>query len=267
MADRLSLRKIGAALAIVAMCLVGLAITTATTSVDASLARNWTAWFKGYEVQAGSFANAVEVAKPAVISVRTKQASAARELSSGGSLDQFGDSFGGPQRKSFPGRSTRKSQGSGFFISADGYAVTNQHVTAGSESVEIVTDEQKTYKAKVVGADPASDIALLKVDSRNDFAFVKFADKSPRVGDRIFAVGNPFGLGGTVTAGIVSARERSIESDERSTDSNTYQDLIQVDAAINRGNSGGPSFDSEGNVIGVNTVILSPTGGDRKSVV
>jgi serine protease Do len=255
------LRKIGAALAIVAMCLIGLAITTATISVDASLARNWTAWFKGYEVRAGSFANAVEVAKPAVISVRTKQASAARELSSGGSLDQFGDSFGEPQRKSFPGRSTQKSQGSGFFISADGYAVTNQHVTAGNESVEIVTDEQKTYKSKVVGADPASDIALLKVDSRNDFAFVKFADKSPRVGDRIFAVGNPFGLGGTVTAGIVSARERSIESDERSTGSNTYQDLIQIGAAINRGNSGGPSFDSEGSVIGVNTVILSPTGG------
>jgi len=261
MADRLSLRKIGAALAIVAMCQIGLAITTGTISVNASFAQNWTAWFKGHEVQAGSFANAVEVAKPAVISVRTKQASAGSELSSGGSPDQFGDSFSGPHRKSLPHRSIRKSQGSGFFISADGYAVTNRHVTAGNESVEIVTDEQKTYKAKVVGADPASDIALLKVDTRNDFAFVKFAEKSPRVGDRIFAVGNPFGLGGTVTAGIVSARERSIESDERSTDSNTYQDLIQIDAAINRGNSGGPSFDSEGNVIGVNTVILSPTGG------
>jgi len=120
----------------------------------------------------------------------------------------------------------------------------------------------------VVAADPATDLALLKVDGRDDFAHVKFADRAPRVGDRIFAVGNPFGLDGTVTAGIVSARERTIGSNDRSfgpndrsSGSNIYENLIQIDAAINKGSSGGPSFDMEGNVIGVNTMIFSPTGG------
>jgi serine protease Do len=127
--------------------------------------------------------------------------------------------------------------------------------------VELITGDQKSYRAKVVAADPATDIALLKVDSGNGFAHVEFADKPPRVGDRIFAVGNPFGLGDTVTSGIVSAQERSVPSAEDGTDQNVYEDLVQIDAAINPGNSGGPTFDVEGRVIGINTVILSPTGG------
>jgi serine protease Do len=148
------------------------------------------------------------------------------------------------------------SQGSGFFITADGYAVTSNHVVKGSVSVEIHTDAGETYKAKVVGTDAASDLAVIKVDARRNFVPVKFAEEPPQVGDWIIAVGNPFGLGGTVTAGIVSARGRDVERE-----SDSYQDLLQIDAPINKGNSGGPTFDIAGNVVGVNTIILSPTGG------
>ena len=146
------------------------------------------------------------------------------------------------------------AQGSGFFITADGYAVTNNHVVDKAKAVEITTDDGKTYDAKVVGTDPRTDLALIKVDGGSDFPFVKLAEVAPRIGDWVVAVGNPFGLGGTVTAGIVSARGRDIGS-------GPYDDFIQIDAPVNKGNSGGPTFDMEGNVIGVNTAIFSPSGG------
>ena len=141
----------------------------------------------------------------------------------------------------------------GFFISRDGYAVTNNHVVQNAENVQVTTDDGKTYSAKVIGTDPRTDLALIKIDG-NDFPFVKLADTSPRVGDWVLAVGNPFGLGGTVTAGIVSARGRDIGA-------GPYDDFIQIDAPVNKGNSGGPTFDVDGNVIGVNTAIFSPSGG------
>ena len=144
-------------------------------------------------------------------------------------------------------------QGSGFFISADGYAVTNNHVVEKAENVKVTTDDGKTYNAKVIGTDPRTDLALIKVEG-DDFPFVKLADGSPRIGDWVLAVGNPFGLGGTVTAGIVSARGRDIGA-------GPYDDFIQIDAPVNKGNSGGPTFDVDGNVIGVNTAIFSPSGG------
>ena len=144
-------------------------------------------------------------------------------------------------------------QGSGFFISADGYAVTNNHVVQNAETVTVTADDGKTYTAKVIGTDSRSDLALIKVDGAN-FPFVKLADASPRIGDWVLAVGNPFGLGGTVTAGIVSARGRDIGA-------GPYDDFIQIDAPVNKGNSGGPTFDVDGNVIGVNTAIFSPSGG------
>jgi serine protease Do len=206
-----------------------------------------------------SFADLVETVKPAVIGVQTKLAESADDDQGRpqSPLDPFARpldprSPNGP-RKQRPGRSLT-AQGSGFFISADGYAVTNNHVVEGNSSVQVQTDDRKTYTAKVVGADPLSDIALLKVDGRNDFTHVELADRAPRVGEWVLAVGNPFGLGGTVTAGIVSARERDIgaESSDR---------LIQIDAPINKGDSGGPSFNLEGRVIGVNTMIFSPSGG------
>src|SRR5207237_4560494 len=120
--------------------------------------------------------------------------------------------------------------------------------------VEITTDDGKTYSAKVIGSDPRTDIALIKVEGRNDFPYVKLADRAPRIGDWVLAVGNPFGLGGTVTAGIVSARGRDIGA-------GPYDDFIQIDASVNSGNSGGPTFDMDGNVVGVNTAIFSPSGG------
>jgi serine protease Do len=144
--------------------------------------------------------------------------------------------------------------GSGFFISADGYAVTNNHVVDHAKSVEVTTDDGNTYTAKVIGTDPKTDLALIKVDGKKDFAYVNFENKTPRVGDWVVAVGNPYGLGGTVTAGIISAEGREISS-------SPYDDYIQIDAPINKGNSGGPTFDTEGNVIGVNTAIYSPSGG------
>jgi serine protease Do len=144
--------------------------------------------------------------------------------------------------------------GSGFFISADGYAVTNNHVVDHAKSVEITTDDGKTYTAKVIGTDAKTDLALIKVDGKSDFTYVNFESDAPRVGDWVVAVGNPYGLGGTVTAGIISAEGRDIGS-------GPYDDYIQIDAPINKGNSGGPTFDTKGNVIGVNTAIYSPTGG------
>ena len=144
-------------------------------------------------------------------------------------------------------------QGSGFFISRDGFAVTNNHVVQNAEKVQVTTDDGKSYTAKVIGTDSRTDLALVKVEGDN-FPFVKLAENSPRVGDWVLAVGNPFGLGGTVTAGIVSARGRNIGASQ-------YDDFIQIDAPVNKGNSGGPTFDVDGNVIGVNTAIFSPSGG------
>jgi serine protease Do len=212
------------------------------------------------------FADLVEKVKPAVISVRVKVDSAsASQVNGDGSrivpfsgspsqkfFDQFG--FGeGPNETTRPHRMIT-GVGSGFFISADGYAVTNYHVVDHASSVEVKTDDGATYTAKVIGTDPKTDLALIKVDGKKDVAHVTFADRAPRVGDWVVAIGNPFGLGGTVTAGIVSARGRDIGS-------GPYDDYIQIDAPINKGNSGGPAFDMEGNVIGVNTAIYSPSGG------
>ena len=145
-------------------------------------------------------------------------------------------------------------QGSGFFISPDGYVVTNNHVVGHAKSVQVKTDDGNSYNAKVVGADPKTDVALIKVDGRNDFPYVKFGAVAPRIGDWVLPVGNPYGLGGTVTAGIISARGRDIGTGQ-------YDDFLQIDAPVNKGNSGGPAFDENGNVIGVTTAIYSPSGG------
>jgi serine protease Do len=146
-------------------------------------------------------------------------------------------------------------EGSGFFISPDGYIVTNDHVAGHARSLEVATADGEIHPAKLVGSDERSDLALIKVDAVRPFPFVKFADRPPQVGDWVVAVGNPFGLGGTVTAGIVSARERDIAT-------NPYDaSYLQIDAPINKGNSGGPAFDMDGNVVGVNTAIYSPSGG------
>ena len=146
-----------------------------------------------------------------------------------------------------------QAQGSGFFISSDGYIVTNNHVVDHATEVTITTADGKSMPAKVIGIDSKTDLALLKVQG-DSFPYVNFAAQAPRVGDWVIAVGNPFGLGGTVTAGIVSARGRDIGS-------GPYDDFLQIDAPVNHGNSGGPTFNAEGEVVGVNTAIFSPSGG------
>jgi serine protease Do len=148
----------------------------------------------------------------------------------------------------------RANVGSGFFISADGYLITTNHLIEQAGSIHITTDDNKTHSAKLVGADPKSDLALLKVDGDQQFPFVRLADRAPRVGEWVLAVGNPYGLGGTITRGIVSARPRDLKM-------GNYNDFLQIDAPINQGNSGGPTFDLEGNVVGVNSAILAPGGG------
>jgi serine protease Do len=147
-----------------------------------------------------------------------------------------------------------QAQGSGFFISADGLIVTNNHVVTNAVQLQVVMDNGTVLDAKVIGTDPKTDIALLKVEGQNAFPFVTLADDLPKTGEWVIAMGNPFGLGGTVTAGIVSAMGRDIGS-------GPYNDFLQIDAAVNRGNSGGPTFNMSGLVIGVNTAIYSPSGG------
>ena len=220
------------------------------------------------------FADIVENVKPSVISVKVKMNAGGDSLTlnednplRGTPFEDFFRRFGQPDNTPRFGRPDgdrqgsrpqrrqyTMGQGSGFFISADGYAVTNNHVVDKAEQVDVTTDDGKSYTAKVIGTDTRTDLALIKVEGRNDFPFVHLADKSPRIGDWVLAVGNPFGLGGTVTAGIVSARGRDIGA-------GPYDDFIQIDAAVNKGNSGGPTFDVDGNVIGVNTAIFSPSGG------
>jgi serine protease Do len=210
------------------------------------------------------FADLIAKVKPAVVSVRVKidqvvQSSSSDEsanpMQPGSPMEKFFRQFGGQQfgQESGQGQQHRAvtGEGSGFFISADGYAVTNNHVVDHAKTVSVTTDDGKIHTATVVGTDPKSDLALIKVDGGN-FSYVKFSDQAPRIGEWAIAVGNPFGLGGTVTAGIVSATGRDIGS---------ANDYIQIDAPINRGNSGGPTFDTDGNVMGINTAIFSPSGG------
>ncbi|MDG4854689.1 Do family serine endopeptidase [Mesorhizobium sp. M1A.F.Ca.IN.020.06.1.1] len=230
--------------------------------------------------QVPSFADVVERVSPAVVSVKVK--AKIQPTADDGSDDQngfdnlpdnpqlrrffkefrgFGDQggqFGMPRfnhRNHGNGEPRPVAQGSGFFISEDGYLVTNNHVVSEGSDFTVVTNDGKELDAKLIGTDPRTDLAVLKVDGGGKFTYVDFADDSKiRIGDWVVAVGNPFGLGGTVTAGIVSARGRDIGA-------GPYDDFIQIDASVNRGNSGGPTFNLNGQVIGINTAIFSPSGG------
>ena len=212
-----------------------------------------------------SFADLVAKVSPAVVSINVKsdvkvadnemQIPGLPDLPEDNPLYDFFKQFrkGMPQPPTKPNPSL--AQGSGFFISSDGYVVTNNHVVEDAEDITVTLDNGEKYPAKLVGTDARTDVALVKVTAEGKtFPFVEFSSKDPRVGDWVLAVGNPFGLGGTVTAGIISAHNRDIGSGP--------YDYLQIDAAVNRGNSGGPSFDLDGKVIGMNTAIFSPSGGN-----
>jgi serine protease Do len=207
------------------------------------------------------FSPLVEHVMPSVVSVEVKYQPAAAQGQDEADIPpqlrdffekfpQFRDRFQNPRGQ----RDGGSAVGSGFVITPDGYVVTNNHVVSNADTVKVTFDNKKSYDAKVIGTDSKTDLALLKIESKDTFDFVPLSTRDAKVGDWVMAVGNPFGLGGTVTAGIVSARGRDIGS-------GPYDDFLQIDASINKGNSGGPSFNLEGEVIGVNSAIFSPSGG------
>ncbi|KKX28038.1 Do family serine endopeptidase [Rhizobium sp. LC145] len=264
----------------------GLAAVMLSTGIPAQVYSSFADPVKVNAPQAPSFADVVSAVSPAVVSVRVQSDQQPVSDDSGNFSFNFGgrgfdelpddhplkrffrEFGGGPQFRgpgapgdrgpnaNRPHRLRPTAQGSGFFISEDGYIVTNNHVVSDGSAYTVVMDDGTELEAKLVGKDSRTDLAVLKVDANRKFTYVNFADDSKiRVGDWVVAVGNPFGLGGTVTAGIVSARGRDIGS-------GPYDDYIQVDAAVNRGNSGGPTFNLEGQVVGINTAIFSPSGGN-----
>ena len=202
----------------------------------------------------GSFADLAERLMPSVVNISTTQTITTNnnpfpfEFPPGSPFEDMFKEFGTPKEKK------SSALGSGFIIDEKGLVITNNHVISGAEDIVVRVNGDKEYKAKVVGADPLSDIAVLELITKDKFIPVKFGNSDEaRIGDWVIAIGNPFGLGGTVTSGIISARNRSIGLSR-------YEDYIQTDASINSGNSGGPLFDMNGDVIGINTAILGRSG-------
>ncbi|MCQ2004868.1 Do family serine endopeptidase [Rhizobium sp. NRK18] len=262
----------------------GLAAVLLSTGIPALVEQSYAAPVEVDAPHVASFADVVDAVSPAVVSVRV-ESKIQPAADDGGFYFNFGErgfdnlpddhplkrffrdfggpnggpnggpQDGGPMPKGKP-HLRPTAQGSGFFISDDGYIVTNNHVVADGSAFTVVMNDGTEMPAKLIGTDPRTDLAVLKVDSKRKFTYVQFADDNKvRVGDWVVAVGNPFGLGGTVTAGIVSARGRDIHS-------GPYDDFIQIDAAVNPGNSGGPAFNLNGEVIGINTAISTPSGGN-----
>ena len=201
-----------------------------------------------------SFADLAEKLMISVVNISTTQTVVTStnpfpfEFPPGSPFEDMFKEFGEPQKRK------ASALGSGFIIDAEGIVITNNHVIKGAEDIIVRVDGDEEFKAKVLGSDPLSDIAVLKIESNKKFIPVKFGDSDKaRIGDWVIAIGNPFGLGGTVTSGIISARNRDIGLSR-------YEDFIQTDASINVGNSGGPLFDMEGDVIGINTAILGQSG-------
>ncbi|WP_408904630.1 MULTISPECIES: Do family serine endopeptidase [Nguyenibacter] len=206
-----------------------------------------------------NFVSLVKQVKPAVVSITANLRADAVEDEEGGAQGQqqmpFPFPFPFQMMPQQPQRRTIEARGSGFIISADGYVVTNNHVVKGATKVTVTLDDGTALPAKIVGRDPKTDLALLKVTTQSKLRFIELGESDKvEPGEWVIAVGNPYGLGGTVTAGIVSARGRDIGD-------GPYDSFIQVDAPINRGNSGGPLITQDGKVVGVNTAILSPGGG------
>ncbi|MEO9470233.1 Do family serine endopeptidase [Parasphingorhabdus sp.] len=245
----------------------GAAALSGVGTAGAQVAANDSRVMKAAAPRAGapmSFADLTEQLQPAVVNISTTQRVRVSNNPFAGTPfgGLFGNRRGGNNNN---GSRTRQAQslGSGFIISADGYVVTNNHVVAPGnrnatiESITVIMPDRTEYEATLVGRDPASDIAVLKINAPKDLPYVEFGDsEGARVGDWVIAIGNPFGLGGTVTTGILSAIHRNTGQ------GGAYDRFLQTDASINRGNSGGPMFDLNGNVIGINNAIISPTGGN-----
>jgi serine protease Do len=210
-----------------------------------------------------SFARLIEAVQPAVVSIASSHMmneqmtgqAPDREFPEGSPFKKFfEDQFKGRKPQGRQG-GEMQTMGSGFIVDPDGYIVTNNHVIDGAGEITVILHDGSRHTAEVKGRDPKTDLALLKIDSEEELPYVRFGDsEKARVGDWVVAVGNPFGLGGSVSAGIISARGRDIQS-------GPYDDYLQIDAPINRGNSGGPLFDASGKVVGINTAIFSPSGG------
>jgi serine protease Do len=251
-----------------ALLLGGAAATLTVGPVGAQTAQNEPGTIAAVAPRANaplSFADLAAKLQPAVVNISTRQSLTVnqnRRMPPG--LEEFFRQFGAPipdQNEGGPVTQRGGSLGSGFLISPDGYIVTNNHVVSPAQTgatvdqITVTLPDRREFEAELVGRDTASDLAVLKIKG-NDLPFVRFGDSTQtRVGDWVVAIGNPFGLGGTVTAGIVSALHRNLRS-------GVYDRYIQTDASINFGNSGGPMFDINGNVIGINTALISPTGGN-----
>ena len=251
-----------------ALLLGGATATIALQPGQAQTAQNEPGAIQSALPRAGapmSFADMVAKLQPAVVNISTKQTIVQKQQANPFSGTPFGDlfgQFGGGAQGGPPVKREGASLGSGFLISADGYVVTNNHVIspgaqgATVDSISVTLNDNKEYAARVIGKDQSSDLALLKIDAK-DLPFVKFGDSGKaRVGDWVIAIGEPFGLGGTVTAGIISSINRVTGQ------GGAYDRFIQTDASINQGNSGGPMFDMNGNVIGINSQIFSQSGGN-----
>ena len=202
-----------------------------------------------------SFADLAQKLLPAVVNISSSQliSKNPRQQPPKAPQDFFKEFL--DKNKKEGGRRQATSLGSGFIIDKTGFVVTNNHVIAEADEITVTLHDDTTHVARLIGRDPKTDLALLKIETDKDLPFVNWGNsKSARVGDWVVAIGNPFGLGGTVTAGIISAKQRYIRQ-------GPYDSFLQTDASINRGNSGGPMFNMRGKVIGVNTAIFSPTGG------
>lgn len=270
-------RRVGAAAAVLAVAAAAGTVVAVGQSVPVKADTAVTAAARTPVRQhPGSFADVIARVSPAVVSVRVTGAAEASDEGDQGQYNQipepfrrfFGDQFAQRFFGIPNGRQPNQQQGgprfrvpqtvslgSGFIIDPTGYIVTNNHVVRGGGKIEVVIGKDDTYPAKLIGTDPKTDLALLKIDADKQLAFVRWGDSDKaRVGDWVITVGSPFGLGHTATLGIVSARGRNIGE-------GPYDDFIQIDAPINRGNSGGPAFNAQGDVIGVNTAIYTPNGG------
>jgi len=260
----------GISAVVAAMMLTGAGLAVATSDSLNSSTAITTPGTQTYQANPEGFANIVEQVRPSVVSIEVTRAVSAvptemeevpfkeffERFFDEGMKRRFGYGPRGDGERHNPIPNEPMAAGSGIIVDADGYIVTNNHVVEDASEILVTLDGGETYDAELIGRDPKTDLALIKIDADEDLGVASFGDSDAvRVGDWVIAVGNPFGLDNTVTMGIVSSRGRSIGA-------GPYDDFLQIDASINRGNSGGPAFNTKGEVIGVNTAIFSPSGGN-----